>query len=145
MAAWLGGSVISLGSLVGFITVLGIAARNAILLINHYQHLERYEGGTFGPGLALRGAMERLSPVLMTALTTGLGIVPLVIAGNLPGHEIEHPMAVVILGGIVSSAFLNLFVLPTIYLWLAKSDPNRLPRDYAPESPRELSTQALAS
>ena len=128
IAAWVSGGIISLGSLVGFITVLGIAGRNAILLINHYQHLEQHEGMAFGRELALRGAMERLSPILMTALTTGLGIVPLVIAGNLPGHEIEHPMAVVILGGLVSSCLLNLFILPTIYLWLAKTDPLRIPQ-----------------
>ena len=84
---------ISLGSLVGFFTVLGIAARNGIMLINHFQHLERYEGEPFGPDLVLRGARERLSPILMTALATGLALVPLVIAGDLPGHEIEHPMA----------------------------------------------------
>ncbi len=128
IAAWVSGGIISLGSLVGFITVLGIAGRNAILLINHYQHLEQHEGMVFGRELALRGAMERLSPILMTALTTGLGIVPLVVAGNLPGHEIEHPMAVVILGGLVSSCLLNLFILPTIYLWLSKTDPFRIPQ-----------------
>ena len=116
LAAWIGGGVISLGSLVGFFTVMGIAARNGILLINHYQHLERYEGETFGPALALRGARERLSPILMTALATGLAVVPLVIAGEIPGHEIEHPLAVVILGGLFTSTLLNLFVVPSLYL-----------------------------
>ena len=108
----LGDRIISLGSLVGFLTVLGIAARNGILLINHYQHLERYEGEPFGPGLVLRGARERLSPILMTALATGLALVPLVVTGDIPGHEIEHPMAIVILGGLVTSTLLNLFVVP---------------------------------
>jgi CzcA family heavy metal efflux pump len=107
--------VVSLGSLVGFLTVLGIASRNAILLINHYQHLEREEGEVFGPGLILRGARERLRPILMTALTTGLAISPLVVLGRIPGHEIEHPMAVVILGGLVTSTLLNLFVMPLLY------------------------------
>jgi CzcA family heavy metal efflux pump len=116
LAAWIGGGVISLGYLVGFFTVMGIAARNGILLINHYQHLERYEGEAFGPALVLRGAKERLSPILMTALATGLAVVPLVIAGELPGHEIEHPLAVVILGGLVTSTLLNLFVVPSLYL-----------------------------
>src|SRR5439155_205846 len=80
--------IISLGSLVGFFTILGIAARNGIMMINHFQHLERHEGETFGPGLVVRGARERLSPILMTTLATGLAIVPLVIAGNIPGNEI---------------------------------------------------------
>ena len=110
------GGIISLGSLVGFLTVLGIAARNSIMLINHYQHLEQHEGETFGPGLVLRGARERLAPILMTALTTGMALLPLVVAGHIPGHEIEHPMAVVILGGLVTSTLLNLFVLPSLYL-----------------------------
>ncbi|MDQ3881146.1 MAG: efflux RND transporter permease subunit [Chloroflexota bacterium] len=116
LAAFIGGGVVSLGSLVGFFTVLGIAARNGIMLINHYQHLERYEGEAFGPALVIRGARERLSPILMTALATGLALVPLVVLGDIPGHEIEHPMAVVILGGLVTSTLLNLFFMPTLYL-----------------------------
>ncbi len=116
LAAYIGGGVISLGSLVGFFTVMGIAARNGILMINHFQHLERYEGETFGPDLVLRGARERLSPILMTALATGLAVVPLVITGAIPGHEIEHPLAIVILGGLFTSTLLNLFVVPSLYL-----------------------------
>jgi Cu/Ag efflux pump CusA len=108
LAAYFNGDVISLGSLVGFLTVFGIAARNKIMLINHYQHLERYEGMAFGPELAVRGAIERLSPILMTALATGLALVPLVVSGDIPGHEIEYPMAIVILGGLVGSTLLNL-------------------------------------
>ncbi len=119
-AAWIGGGVISLGSLVGFFTVLGIAARNGIMMINHFQHLERYEGEPFGPGLVIRGARERLAPILMTALATGLALVPLVIAGDLPGHEIEHPLAIVIVGGLVTSTLLNLFVVPSLYLRFAR-------------------------
>jgi CzcA family heavy metal efflux pump len=120
LAAYLGGGLISLGSLVGFFTVLGIAARNGIMMINHFQHLERYEGVPFGPGLVIQGARERLAPILMTALATGLALVPLVIAGDLPGHEIEHPMAVVIVGGLVTSTLLNLFVVPSLYLRFAR-------------------------
>jgi len=116
LGAYFTGGVISLGSMVGFLTVFGIAARNGILLINHYQHLEKQEGESFGPGLVLRGAMERLSPILMTAAATGLALVPLVAAGSIPGHEIEHPMAIVILCGLVTSTLLNLFVVPSIYL-----------------------------
>ena len=120
IAAWLTGGVISLGSLVGFFTVLGIAARNGIMLINHYQHLERHEGEVLGIDLVIRGAEERLAPILMTALATGLALVPLVITGNMPGQEIEHPMAVVILGGLVTSTLLNLFIVPAVYLRVAK-------------------------
>ena len=116
LAVWIGGGIISLGSLVGFFTVFGIAARNGILLINHYQHLEEHEGMKFGPQLVLRGARERLSPILMTSLATGLALVPLVVLGSRPGHEIEHPLAVVILGGLVTSTLLNLFIVPSLYL-----------------------------
>src|SRR6478736_2196372 len=120
LAAWMTGGVISLGSLVGFFTVFGIAARNGILLVNHCQHLEKYEGEPFGPALVLRGARERLSPILMTSLATGLALVPLVVLGDRPGHEIEYPLAVVILGGLVTSTALNLFVVPSLYLRFGK-------------------------
>jgi CzcA family heavy metal efflux pump len=120
IGAYLGGGVISLGSLVGFFTVLGIVARNGIMLITHCQHLEREEGEPFGPALVLRGATERLSPILMTALATALALVPLAVAGDLPGHEIEYPMAVVILGGLVTATMLNLFIVPFLYLRLAR-------------------------
>ncbi|MGQ0685510.1 efflux RND transporter permease subunit [Bradyrhizobium sp.] len=116
LAAWLGGGIVSLGSLIGFLTVLGIAARNGIIMINHFQHLERYEGATFGMELVLRGASERLRPILMTTGAAGLAILPLIIFGNLPGHEIEYPMAVVIMGGLVTSTLLNLFIVPALYL-----------------------------
>jgi Cu/Ag efflux pump CusA len=118
--------ILSLGSLVGFLTVFGIAARNGIMLINHYQHLEHLEGEHFGPALILRGARERLSPILMTALATGLALVPLVIAGDIPGHEIEHPMAIVILGGLVTSTLLNLFILPAIFLRFGRGNAHNL-------------------
>lgn len=120
LAAYFTGGVVSLGSLIGFLTVFGIAARNKIMLINHYQHLERYEGMAFGPELALRGARERLSPILMTALATGLALVPLIVTGDIPGHEIEYPMAIVILGGLITSTLLNLFVVPSLYLTFGK-------------------------
>jgi Cu/Ag efflux pump CusA len=126
MAAYISGGVLSLGSVVGFLTVMGIAARNGILLINHCQHLEKNEGQAFGRALVLRGAGERLSPILMTTLATGLALVPLVVMGAVPGHEIEHPMAVVILGGLVTSTLLNLFIVPSLYLRFAKSKKERL-------------------
>ncbi|MBN1588780.1 MAG: efflux RND transporter permease subunit [Pirellulales bacterium] len=116
IGALLVGGVVSLGSLVGFVTVLGIAARNAIMLVSHYRHLQMEEGKPFGLELVLRGAEERLAPILMTALTTGLALVPLVVIGDVPGQEIEYPMAFVILGGIVTSTLVNLFILPAAYL-----------------------------
>ena len=115
VAVALTGGVLSLGSLVGFVTVIGIAARNGIMLLSHYRHLEREEGMAFGRDLVLRGAEERLVPILMTAACAGLALVPLIVAGNAPGHEIEHPMAIVILGGLISSTVLNLFLMPALY------------------------------
>ena len=125
-AAFLSGGVLSLGSLVGFVTVLGIAARNGIMLVSHYRHLQEEEGVPFGPALVMRGAEERLAPILMTALVTGLALVPIIVGGDRAGHEIEHPMAVVILGGLFTSTLLNLFLLPAIYLRFGS-------RAYAPE------------
>lgn len=109
------GGVLSLGSLVGFVTVLGIAGRNGIMLISHYRHLEKEEGLPFDFDLIQRGAMERLAPILMTALAAALALLPIILGGNRPGHEIEHPMAVVILGGLVTSTALNLFFMPVLY------------------------------
>jgi Cu/Ag efflux pump CusA len=123
LAASLGGGLITLGSLVGFFTIMGLAARNGILLISHCQHLEKHEGEAFGLDLVLRGARERLAPILMTTLATGLALVPLVVIGNVPGHEIEHPMAVVILGGLVTSTLLNLFIVPSLYLRFGRRRP----------------------
>jgi Cu/Ag efflux pump CusA len=120
LAAWLGGGILFLGSLVGFYAVFGIAARNGILLINHFQHLEREEAESFGPGLVLRGAQERLTPIVMTTLATGLALLPLAVSGNVPGHEIEHPLAIVVVGGLVTSTLLNLFVVPSLYLRFAR-------------------------
>jgi CzcA family heavy metal efflux pump len=113
-------SVLSLGSFVGFLAVFGIAARNGILMINHCQHLERHEGVAFGPALVLRGAEERLSPIMMTALATALAIIPLIVGGSIPGHEIEHPMAIVIMGGLITSTLTNLFIVPSLYLRFGK-------------------------
>lgn len=120
VAVWLGGGALTLGALVGFITVLGIAARNGIMLVSHYQHLERYEGAAAGGALALRGAGERLVPILMTAGCAALALLPLIVRGDIPGQEIEHPMAIVILGGLISSTVLNLALLPSLYGWLTE-------------------------
>jgi CzcA family heavy metal efflux pump len=126
-AVALTGGVVSLGSLVGFVAVLGVAARNGIMLVSHYRHLEAAEGVPFGPELVLRGTAERVAPVLMTALAAGLALVPLALRGDRPGYEIEHPMAVVILGGLVSSTLMNLALLPSLYLKWGRTRP-------APES-----------
>ena len=123
VAVALTGGVLSLGSLVGFVTVIGIAARNGIMLLSHYRHLERHEGMAFGRELVLRGAEERLVPILMTAACAGLALVPLIVAGNAPGHEIEHPMAIVILGGLISSTALNLLLLPALYARYGEERP----------------------
>jgi Cu/Ag efflux pump CusA len=116
LAAVATGTIHSLGALLGLIAILAIAARNGILLLNHYQHLERQGDEPFGPGLIVRGARERLSSVAMTALATGLAVVPLVVLGDLPGYEIVRPMAVVIVGGLVTSTLVSLFILPAAYL-----------------------------
>ncbi len=120
LAASVSGGELSLGSLVGFFTVLGIVARNGIMMISHFQHLEREEGMAFGKELVLRGAQERLVPISMTVLTTGLALVPLIIGGEIPGQEIEYPMAIVILGGLITATLLNLLVVPSLYLRFAK-------------------------
>lgn len=115
LAVLLSGGVLSLGSLIGFVTVLGISARNGIMMVSHFRHLEEEEGMAFGPALILRGASERLPPILMTTLTTCLALLPIVVSGVEPGHEIEHPMAIVILGGLATSCLLNLFIVPWLY------------------------------
>jgi predicted RND superfamily exporter protein len=114
------GGILSLGSLVGFLTVLGVATRNGIMLISHYQNLEYKEGQSFGPELIIRGAGERITPILMTTFTTGLALVPIMIAGKVAGHEIEYPMAIVIIGGLITSTLLNIFIVPALYYWFGK-------------------------
>jgi CzcA family heavy metal efflux pump len=116
LAALIGGGLLSIGSLFGFFTILGIAVSNSAVLIRRYQDLEQYEGETFGSELVLRGAQERLTPILMTALATALALVTVIIAGDIAGYEILQPMTVVILGGLVTTTLLNLFILPTLYL-----------------------------
>ncbi len=110
------GGNLSLGSLIGFVTLFGITLRNSIMLISHYEHLVNQEGVAWGAEASRRGASERLVPILMTALVTGLGLLPLALYSGEPGNEIEGPMAIVILGGLVTSTVLNLLVLPTLAL-----------------------------
>jgi Cu/Ag efflux pump CusA len=111
----LGGGGLSVAALVGFITLFGIATRNGVLLVSHYQHLMREEGLALEEAVH-RGSLERLAPVLMTALVAGLALVPLVIAGGKPGNEIQSPMAQVILGGLLTSTFLNMVVVPVLFM-----------------------------
>ena len=121
LAALLGGSLISLASLFGILTILGIAVRNSVLTINHYQYLEHEEGESFGPELVLRGSRERIAPILMTTLSTGLAVLPFVLFGGIPGLEMVRPIAIVILGGLVTSVLINLFVVPPLYLRVGAS------------------------
>ncbi|MBI4620787.1 MAG: efflux RND transporter permease subunit [Desulfobacterales bacterium] len=116
LAVFASGGGLSIGSLVGFVTLFGITLRNSIMMISHYGHLVNVEGMLWGHEAAIRGASERLAPILMTALVTGLGLLPLAIGSGAPGREIEGPMAMVILGGLATSTVLNLLVLPTLTL-----------------------------
>ena len=106
--------------------LLGIAARNGVTLVRHYQHLEQNEGETFGPGLVIRGARERLAPIVLTALAVAFALLPLLIGGNIPGQEVLQPMAVVVLGGLVTAILLNLFVAPALYLRFGANAERRL-------------------
>jgi Cu/Ag efflux pump CusA len=109
-------SSLTIGSLVGFVTLFGITTRNSIMMISHFEHLVNEEGMTWNLEAAMRGASERLMPILMTATVTALGLLPLALGSGEAGREIEGPMAIVILGGLITSTMLNLLVLPTLAL-----------------------------
>ena len=117
-AVWISSAVISIPAIIGFITLFGIATRNGVLLINRYRHLQ--EGGTSLHQSIHEGSVDRLNPILMTALTSALALIPLVVNGDKTGNEIQSPMAVVVLGGLVSSTLLNIFVVPIMYEWFEK-------------------------
>ncbi|PCH83725.1 MAG: CusA/CzcA family heavy metal efflux RND transporter [Planctomycetota bacterium] len=123
---WLGDGILSVGSLIGFITVFGIATRNGIMLVSHIRHLQQHEGVSDLYAAVLRGSCERFVPILMTALASGFALIPLAMAGGEPGSEIQTPMAWVILGGLISSTFLNMIVVPALYLRFGKSIPQEL-------------------
>lgn len=120
LGVFLSGAVISLGSIIGFIAVLGIAARNGILLISHYRHLISNEGFSHGVDLIMHGSSERLVPILMTALATSLALLPIIFKGPISGYEIEYPLAVVVVSGLLTSTLLNLILLPSIFLRFGK-------------------------
>src|SRR6185436_14363795 len=114
------GGLLDIGSLIGFVTLFGITTRNSMMMVSHWKHLREEDGMMWGPDLVFRGARERVVPVLMTALVTGLGLLPIALGSGEAGREIEGPMALVILGGLVTSTALNLFVLPVVYCRLRR-------------------------
>jgi heavy-metal exporter, HME family len=120
------GQPLSVASMIGFITLAGISARNGILKISHYINLAIHEGERFGTGLIVRGSMERLSPVLMTALCAGLALTPLLIGADEPGREILHPVAVTIFGGLLSATILDTVVTPILFLMFGEKPLDRL-------------------
>src|SRR5258708_8688825 len=133
LAIGIRGIGLSLGALVGLVTVFGVGARNSILLLAHYEHLVDVEGAVWDDRTVVRGASERLVPILMTAIVTALGLAPLAVGMNQPGQEIEGPMAITVLGGLLTSTLLNLLVLPT------------LAKRYSYRSKRETTRQGMSS
>ncbi len=129
LAVWISGrfspeaGFLTIGSLVGFVTLFGITTRNSIMLVSHFEHLVKIEGQPWNPETALRGASERLMPIVITATVTGLGLLPLALGTGEAGREIEGPMAIVILGGLITSTVLNLLVLPTLALKYGRFEP----------------------
>jgi HME family heavy-metal exporter len=125
-ALWLAGQPLSVASMVGFITLAGIAARNGILKISHTINLSLHEGMDWGEALVVRGSLERLTPVLMTALSAGVALAPLLIDAATPGKEILHPVAVTIFGGLVSATLLDAFLTPVLFLKFGRKPLERL-------------------
>ncbi len=125
-ALWLSGQTLSVASMIGFITLTGISARNGILKVSHYINLVLHEGEAFGPEMVVRGSLERLTPVLMTAFSAGFALLPLMIGAGAPGKEILHPVAIVIFGGLVSATLLDTLLTPVLFLKLGRKSVERL-------------------
>jgi HME family heavy-metal exporter len=136
-ALWIAGQPFSVASAIGFITLAGIATRNGILKVSHYVNLALFEGESFGRQLVLRGTLERLTPVLMTALAAGIALVPLLVGADQPGKEILHPVAVTIFGGLVSATLLDAFLTPTLFLLLGRKPLERLQAEEGATAVRE--------
>jgi HME family heavy-metal exporter len=120
------GQTLTIAAMVGFISLGGIASRNGILLLNHYLHLVRYEGETWSQEMIIRAGKERLAPVLMTALTSGIGLVPLALSAGEPGKEILYPVATVIIGGLLSSTVLEFLVRPALFWRFGRAAGHRV-------------------
>jgi Cu/Ag efflux pump CusA len=126
LALWLAGQPLSVASMIGFITLTGIATRNGILKISHYVNLSVHEGLPFGRDLVMRGSLERLTPVLMTSLSASVALLPLLVDAETPGKEILHPVAVTIFGGLISATLLDTFLTPILFLRYGKKSLDRL-------------------
>ncbi len=123
---WISGQPLSVAALVGFITLAGISVRNGILKVSHYINLMRFEGENFSHALIVRGSIERLSPVLMTALVTAFALAPLLFEAERPGTEILHPVAVVIFSGLISSTLLDTYLTPALFWLFGRKSAERL-------------------
>jgi HME family heavy-metal exporter len=126
LGLWLSGQPLSVAALIGFITLAGISVRNGILKVSHYLNLMRAEGENFDHAMIVRGSLERLSPVLMTALVTAFALAPLLFEAERPGTEVLHPVAVVIFSGLVSSTLLDTFLTPALFWLFGRRDAERL-------------------
>jgi Cu/Ag efflux pump CusA len=144
-ALWLAGQPLSVASMIGFITLAGISARNGILKLSHYINLALLEGVPFGRDLIVRGSLDRLTPVLMTALSAGLALLPLMIDAAAPGKEILHPVAVTIFGGLISATLLDTLLTPLMFLRFGEKPLQRLmaTRDQERSAERPASIEAF--